>query len=82
MEKNRYFKLIIYSITLLVVIYLRYDLFIFSNGGNAPLMRGVLMKTDFFVYLYMIIGFLLDLFLFICAIFGFELSKSVKKINL
>lgn len=40
------------------------------------------MKTDFFVYLYMIIGFLLDLFLFICAIFGFELSKSVKKINL
>lgn len=81
-EKNRYFKLIIYSITLLVVIYLRYDLFIFSNGGNAPLMRGVLMKTDFFVYLYMIIGFLLDLFLFICAIFGFELSKSVKKINL
>lgn len=45
---------IICAITLLIVIYLKYDLFIFLNGGHALLMRSILMKPDFLIYLYMI----------------------------
>lgn len=81
-NNNRYITLIACVITFLILIYLRYHLFIFSDGGDARLTRGVLKKPEFIFYLYVIIGFIMNLFLFICAIFTIELSKNVKNKSL
>ncbi|WP_075174867.1 hypothetical protein [Acinetobacter indicus] len=81
-NNNRYLTVISCAITLLILIYIRYHLFIFSEGGDIRLMRGVLKKTEFIIYLYIIIGFLMNLFLFICTIFTLELSKHVENKSL
>ena len=77
-KNNRPLIVLLCSLTLLVFIYMRYQMFIFTDGGNISSIRKLLNGTNFFVYLYMILGFLMNLFFFICAIYCLELRKHVR----
>ncbi|MEN8418595.1 hypothetical protein [Acinetobacter radioresistens] len=76
-KNNRPLIVLLCSLVLLFFIYMRYQMFIFTDGGNISSIRKLLKGPDFFVYLYMILGFLMNLFFFICAIYGLELRKHV-----
>ncbi|MEG0603463.1 MAG: hypothetical protein RR487_03020 [Acinetobacter sp.] len=74
---NRYFISIIGIIFFLGVILLRYGVFVFLESGDTPRMRGMIIDSEFLLYLYMICGFLLDLYIFIFTIFILELRKHI-----
>ncbi|MFV5405822.1 MULTISPECIES: hypothetical protein [unclassified Acinetobacter] len=77
-KDNRSLVLLVCFLTLIIMICFRYQMFIFTDGGNISSIRKLLNEPNFFVYLYMILGFLMNFFLFICAIFSLELRKHVR----
>ena len=76
-EGNRYFIAKIGVIFLLDVIFLRYGVFVFLESGDTPKMRRMIENSQFLLYLYMVFGFILDLFIFIITIFILELRKYI-----
>ena len=76
-EGNRYFIAKIGVIFLLDVIFLRYGVFVFLESGDTPKMRRMIENSQFLLYLYMVFGFILDLFIFIITIFILELRKHI-----
>jgi len=74
---NRYFLAIIGIIFFLSVILLRYGVFVFLESGDTPRMRGMIEESQFLLYLYIIGGFILDLFIYIFIIFILELRKHI-----